>query len=403
MSAQENSPYSRYGIGLLQAQENIANKGMGGTSIADASKVLINPENPASYSSLRLTSYQLGLSGSLFNIKSSTAANRTGGFGLSYVNLAFPLGNHTGISFGLLPVSRVKYNMREETSIPNVSEVVNDYFGSGSIQKVYVGAAHEYKGFSLGFNAAYLFGNYQNNLSQSFTDSLDILNTNIIRRTNLSGFVWDLGASYHYKIKDERYLNIGATFSNQSSIGTKADRYWYSALGDVSTGIYSYQVDSVIEKEGKTILPSKLGFGLQYGNGDFWKIGLDYKTSDWTQYRSYDMPDSFASSTTIRLGGEFTPDVNDKFNAWKRVAYRIGGYYVTEPLQLNSTQLKTTAFTVGLGYPIKRTLRSIGQINASFEVGKRGTLDNGLIQENFTRFSIGVTVNDKWFLKRRYD
>ena len=147
--AQENSPYSRYGIGLRQAQENIANRGMGGTSIADASKVLINPENPASYSSLKLTSYQLGLSGSLFNIKSATTANRTGGFGLSYVNLAFPVGKHTGISFGLLPVSRVKYNMRQQTTIPNVSEVVNDYFGAGSIQKVYFGAAHEYKGFSL--------------------------------------------------------------------------------------------------------------------------------------------------------------------------------------------------------------------------------------------------------------
>ena len=403
MFAQENSPYSRYGIGLLQAQQNISNRGMGGASIADRSKVLINPENPSSYSALKLTSYQLGLSGSLFNIKSATQASRTGGFGLSYVNLAFPVGKRTGISFGLLPYSRVKYNMRLETTIPNISDVIYDYFGGGSIQRVYLGAAHEYKGFSLGFNAGYLFGNYQNNVSETFTDTLNILNTDILRRTILSGLVWDFGASYHYKIKEERYLNIGATFSNKSNVNAKADRYWYSAIGDVSSGIYSYQVDSVVEKKGKVVLPSKIGFGLQYGNGDFWKIGVDFSTSDWSQYRSYDVADSFVSSTAIRVGGEFTPDVNDKFNAWKRVSYRIGGYYVNEPIKLKNIQLKSTALTVGLGYPIKRTLRSIGQFNAAFEVGKRGTLDNDLLQENFTRFSIGVTLNDRWFLKRRYD
>jgi hypothetical protein len=401
--AQENSPYSRYGIGLLQQTENVANRGMGGTSIADRSRILINPSNPSSYSALRLTSYQLGLAGSSFNVRSNNTSNRTGGFGLSYVNLAFPVSKHTAFSFGLLPFSRVNYGMRAEDSIPNISRVQYDYFGLGSIQKVYLGAAHEYKGFSIGFNAGYVFGNFQNNVSEAFTDSLNILNSDILRRTVLSGVVWDIGASYHHKFKKEKYANVALTFSNQMNMNTTSDRYWFSAIGDINSGLYSYRVDSVVGKKGKTILPSKLGAGLQFGDGDYWKVGIDYRQSDWSQYRSFDVADSFASSSSIRFGGEFTPDVNDKFNVWKRVAYRFGGYYSNDPLQLNGTQLNSAGLTFGLGYPIRRTLLSIGQLNAALELGRRGTLDNGLVQENYTRFSIGVTVNDRWFLKRRYD
>lgn len=405
--AQENSPYGRYGIGLAQQNENVANRGMGGTSIADRNYKLINTINPSSYTALtkaKLTAYQLGLNGSLFNIRSQNESNQTGGFGLSYVNFAFPISNHTAVSFGLMPHSRVKYNLRDEDSIDNVSRVIYDFFGSGSIQKVYVGAAHEYKGFSLGFNLAYLFGNFQNNLSERFTDSLQILESYSLKRTRLGGITWDIGAAYNYKIKDEYYINVGATFSNQSNINAKVDQDWYASIGfPDNSSVYNYLVDSLEDFGGTVVLPSAMGVGIMVGNGDYWKAGIDFKTSNWSNYRSYGQVDSFTNSTTIRLGGEITPDINDKFNVWKQIAYRVGAYYIKEPLQLKNTQITSRALTFGLGYPIKRTFLSLGQINAGFEVGARGTLDAGLVQENYTRFSIGVTVNDRWFIKRRYE
>lgn len=403
--AQENSPYSRYGIGLQQARENIANRGMGGASIADRSISLINPSNPASYSALKLTSYQLGLSGSMFTIRNNNQqSSKTGGFGLSYVNLAFPVGKSTAISFGLLPYSKVNYSMRQLDSVPDVSQVEYNFFGEGSVQKVYFGAAHEYKGFSIGANVGYIFGSYFNNTSATFTDSLEILDAHVLKRTRLSGLAWDLGVGYHYKYKNERFINVGATFSNQTNLKSTAEQDWYQSFGfPGSTSPYNFLADSLREFSGNTVVPSNLGVGVQWGNGDKWKAGLDYIRSDWSQFRSFDQPDSFATSSTIRLGGEFTPDVNDKFNIWKRVTYRAGAYTRNEPLKLNGVQLKSQAVTVGVGYPIVRTLRSIGQVNAAFELGKRGTLEADLVQENYSRFSIGVTLNDRWFMKRRYD
>src|SRR6218665_2934868 len=49
-NAQDNSPYSRYGIGTLSPPTNILNRGMGSFSAAYRDPLSINFNNPASYS-----------------------------------------------------------------------------------------------------------------------------------------------------------------------------------------------------------------------------------------------------------------------------------------------------------------------------------------------------------------
>src|SRR5436190_5513572 len=59
--SQENSPFSRYGIGDTYPQQNVASRGMGGLSAAFTSTQAINTINPASYSALGLVTYDFGL------------------------------------------------------------------------------------------------------------------------------------------------------------------------------------------------------------------------------------------------------------------------------------------------------------------------------------------------------
>src|SRR5689334_11716442 len=49
-AAQDNSPYSRYGLGSLTPPTNILNRGMGSFSAAYRDPLSINFNNPASYS-----------------------------------------------------------------------------------------------------------------------------------------------------------------------------------------------------------------------------------------------------------------------------------------------------------------------------------------------------------------
>ena len=42
-------------------------------------------------------------------------------------------------------------------------------------------------------------------------------------------------------------------------------------------------------------------------------------------------------------------------------------------------------------------------INFGFEVGKRGTTNAGLIKEKFFSVRLGLTLNDRWFVKNKYN
>lgn len=402
LKAQENSPYSRYGIGNLKAIENVANRGMGGISIADNNTLITNPTNPATYTGLKMTSYQVGLEAASVNVKNSTASNRTGYTVLSYVNVGFPLSKKIGASFGLMPVSRSKYSMEQTTTLP-FTTAVNSYYGGGGTQKIYVGAAYRLGSLSLGFNAGYLFGNLVNTSDNKYEDTLKIFSNSVTTRTSLGGVFWQLGAHYDYKLKDEYRIKLGATYTGAQTLNARKEGYWLTYFGEISDPLYSTQVDSFSESKGKVNIPAIVGAAATLANGDFWQVGVEVNYADWNRYKYYGNADSMTSTMTIRVGASITPDANSVNSYLKRVTYRAGAFSGRENLTFRGSNLPKSGITVGAGFPIKRTNMSIGQINASLEIGKRGTVDNGLLQENYSRFSVGLTLNDKWFLKRRYD
>ncbi len=59
-TAQENSPYSRYGIGDLVPNQNVVNRGMGGVAIGYSDYQSINFINPASLAYITNTILDLG-------------------------------------------------------------------------------------------------------------------------------------------------------------------------------------------------------------------------------------------------------------------------------------------------------------------------------------------------------
>lgn len=403
LKAQENSPYSRYALGNIKQTENVANRGMGGVSIADDNSLIANPTNPATYTGLKMTSYQFSVEGSKINIKNNTSANKTGATTINYVNIGFAASKKIGISFGLMPQTRSKYQMQDVITMSNVSEITRTYYGGGGLQKIYLGAAYKIKDISVGFNTGYNFGNITNTTESEFTDSLKILSSFNSSRFTMGGVFWQLGALMNKKINDDYQVNIGLTYTGKQSIRSKRDQEWGSFLGTLSSPDYTFKVDSSNSKKGKIILPANLGAGVLLKNGDYWQLGVDFTTSNWAKY-SYDgNADSTTNSWYLKVGGAITPDVNSVTSALKRITYRAGAYHGQDIYSFNGNALSRTAATVGIGYPIRRTNLSIGQINASLEVGKRGTTNNGMIKESYNRFCIGLTLNDKWFMKRKYD
>ena len=91
--AQENSPYSRYGLGDLTPNKNILSRGMGGIAAGVADNRSINFTNPASLSFITNTILDVGADIDYRILKSTNPAKKftSANTYMSYLQLAVPL------------------------------------------------------------------------------------------------------------------------------------------------------------------------------------------------------------------------------------------------------------------------------------------------------------------------
>ena len=122
-SAQENSPYSRYGLGDLTPNHNIFTRGMAGISAAVTDDRSINFTNPASLSGISSTIFDVGVDVDFRTLKSTNPAKKFSSVNtsVSYLQIGFPLTTAKmrkkemlwGMSFGIRPVSKINYKIEK--------------------------------------------------------------------------------------------------------------------------------------------------------------------------------------------------------------------------------------------------------------------------------------------------
>ena len=107
-----SSPYSRYGIGDLQFGGFTKNLGMAGLSYGLTHPLTLNFSNPASYSSLILTTFEAGVNSEFLELKSASGKGYAHDASFGYFALGFPvIQKKWGMSLGLLPYSNVGYTI----------------------------------------------------------------------------------------------------------------------------------------------------------------------------------------------------------------------------------------------------------------------------------------------------
>ena len=152
--------------------------------------------------------------------------------------------------------------------------------------------------------------------------------------------------------------------------------------------------------EGTVVLPSTFGIGLMYENFNKMRVGFDYSTSQWSSYRNEAKPETLSDSYRIAVGGEYIPDINSYNNYAKKMHYRLGAFYETDPRNLNE-QLTNYGITLGLGFPVILPRQTKSFFNFALEVGQFGTSTS--FKETYAKATFGFTLNDNsWFFKRRF-
>lgn len=102
----------------------------------------------------------------------------------------------------------------------------------------------------------------------------------------------------------------------------------------------------------------------------------------------------------ISLGGEYTPSLSTVSNYLQRITYRGGFRYSNSFLELRGQQINEFGISFGFGLPLPRTRSTI---NLAAEIGTRGTKSENLIKENYVRFTLGLSIFERWFIIRKYD
>lgn len=398
----ENVPYSRYGIGEEQNAINPALKAMGSITAAYADPYIINTDNPASYAHIKHLTYEAGGEGRRRSIISANNKYQTGAASVSYLNIAIPMGKFAGMLIGFRPQTKVGYSLYDTTQTL-IGPTSFSYNGEGGTNYFFVGGASTYKGFSFGANLGYLFGTIsQTSWYKTTSTSYYINNSEFLRRSSIGSMYLKLGALYQKEIGHDYSLNIGAQANLKQNIGTELSEYWISHpfyASDTTGSDTSYARKSIKET---IVLPGSYTFGVQLSKSDKWSLGINYKTTNWSQFNNQNIKDSIgAKAYKISIGGEYTPNSISIYKYLQRVTYRAGFYYGQDFVQINNKQAMYYAATFGFSLPFKK---STDRIHTAFEIGKIGKQTATTIQQNFVRFSVGVSFNDKsWFVKRKYD
>ncbi|WOD44399.1 hypothetical protein [Hwangdonia lutea] len=415
------SPYSFYGIGSLKFKGTAENRSMGGLSIYTDS-IHINLRNPASYASENLAYYNketrpvkftVGGSYSSIDLKSNSGSDKATATTFDYLALSVPMGKF-GLGFGLMPYTSVGYKLE---TLNAEEKPVNRFRGEGGVNKAYIGLGYLLvKGLSIGVDAHYNFGNVQNATVEFQYDNEGMLTQYQSRESNrsdLSGLSFNIGLSYKKMLTKKLELVSGITFSPESSLTSQNQRSFSTITINANTGQEFANPGSTIEvdleaiglKETDLIIPSKFSFGAGIGQPRKWFIGGEYtsqKTSNFSNALYSSSATQYEDASTISFGGFFIPNYNTLDGYFKRVVYRAGIRSEKTGLNINNESIKEFGISFGVGLPVG-DIRVFSNANIGFEIGKRGTKNSNLIQENFVNFQLSLSLNDRWFNKRKYD
>ena len=401
-----NSPYTRYGFGQLSDQSLGSNKAMGGIGIGLRSGLQINVSNPASYTAVDSLSFlfETGFTMQNANFSDGTTKLNAKNSSFDYLAMQFRLFKGMGMTLGFLPYSNVGYSFSSTEELPAQSiwddptTVSRSYNGTGGLHQACIGEGCEgLPKLSIGANVSYLFGNFTHKVSANFSDA----NIYPLARTyyaEISDVKLDFGAQYSLQLNKKGLLTVGATYSLGQDL--HAINSYISQQKLNGSVVIS---DSVTKINKAFQLPHAFGIGATYEHDERLIVGADVLLQKFSETRFFGQEGQLADRLKYSVGAQFYPDPTSN-NFFKQMKYRAGAFYSKPYVKVNGQEAAHEyGIGAGLTIPISTwgwmTQRSI--ISISGEWVKIDPKIKGVLTENYLRLSVGLTFNERWFIKQK--
>ncbi|MGW9684104.1 hypothetical protein [Flagellimonas sp. 2504JD1-5] len=395
------SPYSYFGIGDIRNSGSVENQMMGGISMYGDS-IHLNLTNPAAYSKLRLTAYTGGISRTEFRLKDFTEQQNASVTNLDYLAIGFPIAKNAGLGFGLMPFSSVGYNLRDETTNTDGQTVTNAFSGEGGLNRAFISLGIEpMKNLSLGATVNFNFGTLKYERLQSVEDVQ--LGTLDNRESRINGYDFNYALNYTPTIKDKYTLytsvlvntQVNLTSENSARLGS------FSLVGGNEVEVVDVNLDANNLRNTELKIPTRTTVGLGFGENKKWFLGGEYSFQKFSEFKNDFLGldnVTYNDASTMAFGGYYIPDYRSLSSYFKRITYRAGLRYNVSGLQVNNKEINDFGITFGFGLPLSN---NFSNVNVGFELGRRGTTDANLIEESYFKINIGLSLNDRWFVKRK--
>ncbi len=371
---------------------------MGGVGLANPSIYSTGLQNPALLPYTKFTQFDVGVTGELKKLESSSGSQGYNSAGLQHFSLNFPISKKLTSQVSLSPYSVVNFSTAEQSRVDGTatfSEAI--YSGSGGIsQMAFSNGFQIFKNGFVGFTVKRFFGSIERESQAKLQGSTGRYILSLFERDNYSGFGFDAGLFFKKKVKDNFNVNFGLVFTPEAKLKVKAFKA-QKRLNVFSSEALSEDT-TLVDNKSYVMLPSKLALATSFEINNKLFFELDYINEGWANSKDDETADLYRNTSSYRFGVEYIPDYTSASSYWKRVAYRGGVSYDEFPGKTLNKFVDDFSVSAGIGFPVAKGLSSI---NLAFRYGFVNPNDSKLMKETYLTCSLGVSINSSWFLKRK--
>ena len=398
-----NSPYTRYGFGQLSDQSFGNSKAMGGIGYGLREGLQINAANPASYSAVDSLTFlfDAGMSLQNANFQENGVKTNAKNSSIDYIAMQFRLNKRLGLTAGFLPYSTIGYNMSKTEVLPNsedqygsTTSTLKTYTGEGSVQQVFIGLGYKvFNNLSIGANLSYLYGDAVHMSSLTFSNA-NASKSVRAEEFHVNDYKLDLGLQYTQPLGQKHKVNLGLVYSYGHDINGKGYSY-KETYATESNFPLSQTVDTLQNGFG---LPHSFGAGFTYVYNNRLTVGLDYTLQKWADVKFFNKEGQFTDRSKIAFGAEYRPNPIGR-SYFSRIRYRAGAYCSDPYTKVDGKEgAREYGVSFGFGLPLEMYQgRSILSISGQYV--KVSPKVKGMLEENYLKINIGLTFNDRWFMK----
>lgn len=393
-----NAPYSIYGVGDLEQRFYDRSLGMANSSVSLMSTSFYQfLKNPASLGGLERSNVYVnmaltGKSVTYAGTPISESGSRSRDLSIKSFSVATKVNGFWATSLGFMPLSYAGYRYTATKTVEGSDDsYAGDYEGDGGLYNVYWNNAVTLgKHFSVGVRSSFIFGSL--NLTETLTG--EALASAIVtkRKDYYNNFRFEVGSIYTGNITKNWKLSLGGKLTTKTTLNSERSV-------TITEGTTVIKEDEPVTGASFS-LPVSYDAGLSMTHKNRLTLAVDYNYQSWTDLKQRGYGYSLIDSRRISAGIQYSNQVERWGRRYEKNYVQAGFFSNNSYLRIRNTPINEVGGSIGYGGFLSGSLF----YGLSVEAGRRGTIVNNLIKENYIQASLTLSLREFLYSKgHKYD